>query len=213
MKLTKIIHFYAKNAKWLLWILKPKWVIIMLFMNNQWGVNLLLNFTCLMLQNAIHWIFRHEGHLLAIQFWFIGLLFNSEQQTLLMLSYAFLWRSCPCCHHSLFSWHLSILPQAAQQSFASCVWTMRLWLLMEFRLHTWTTPSGRIKLHLPCKPVVWPWTFAAMATRVRWGPTERLSFHSPKMICDILTSNFQPHIRWFAEWPCFFFFRFFGYFH
>lgn len=165
-----------------------------------------------MLQDAIHWIFRHEGHLLAIQFWFIGLLFNSEQQTLLMLSDAFLLRRCPCCHHSLFSWHLSILPQAAQQSFASCVWTMRLWLLMEFRLHTWTTPSGRIKLHLPCKLVVWPWTFAAMATRVRWGPTERLSFHPPKMICDILTSNFQPRIRWFVEWPRFFFLMA-GYFH
>lgn len=67
----------------------------------------------------------------------------------------------------LFSWHLSVPPQAVQQSFANCVWTMRLWLLMEFRWHIWATHSGRIKWHLPCKPAAWPWIFAAMATRVR----------------------------------------------
>lgn len=80
----------------------------------------------------------------------------------------------PCCHPSSFSWRLSLPPsppslppQAVRRSFASCVWTMRSWLLMELRWHTWTTPSGRIKWHLPCKPAVWLWTSGAMATRVR----------------------------------------------
>lgn len=26
-------------------------------------------------------------------------------------------------------------------------------------------------------------------------------FPAPAMICDILTSNFQPHRRWLTEWP------------
>lgn len=128
------------------------------------------------------WIFKEtrEKVSLILLCRFALLAYFSEQQTCLALLQLFSqWaptKSFPtlllCCgrprsYLSSFSWHLSILPQAVQRSFAGCAWMMRLWPLMEFLCYTWATRSGGIKWHLPCKPAMWPWTFGVMAVRVR----------------------------------------------